>query len=168
MTNNIYFKPRTDKPKVVITDYDYGNINVESEILEAVGAEVIALQAKSEEDLFGVAPSCAAMINQYAKIGRKTISLMERCEVIARYGIGVDIVDMKRPAMEFLLLTYKTIVLRRLQIMPFPCGCPWPVSYLITIVQHMLAFGNGKVVNQFSDCVGAPWGLFLWEKLDKL
>ena len=88
MTNNIYFKPRTDKPKVVITDYDYGNINVESEILEAVGAEVIALQAKSEEDLFGVAPSCAAMINQYAKIGRKTISLMERCEVIARYGIG--------------------------------------------------------------------------------
>ena len=56
MTNHMYFKPRTDKPKVVITDYDYGNINVESEILEAVGAEVIALQAKSEEDLFGVAP----------------------------------------------------------------------------------------------------------------
>jgi len=105
MTNNIYFKPRTDKPKVVITDYDYGNINVESEILEAVGAEVIALQAKSEEDLFGVAPSCAAMINQYAKIGRKTISLMERCEVIARYGIGVDIVDVDEATSNGILVT---------------------------------------------------------------
>lgn len=169
MTNNIYFKPRTDKPKVVITDYDYGNINVESEILEAVGAEVIALQAKSEEDLFGVAPSCAAMINQYAKIGRKTISLMERCEVIARYGIGVDIVDVDEATSNGILVTnVQNYCTEELQIMPFPCGCPWPVSYLITIVQHMLAFGNGKVVNQFSDCVGAPWGLFLWEKLDKL
>ena len=40
----------TEKPKVVITDYDFGNVDVETEILEAAGAEVIALQAKSQED----------------------------------------------------------------------------------------------------------------------
>ena len=88
------FQPRTDSPKVVITDYDFGDVRVEREILEAVGAEVIALQAKTEADLFEAAPDCAAMINQYARIGRDTISRMQKCEVIARYGVGVDIVDV--------------------------------------------------------------------------
>ncbi len=94
MTDPVTGKPRTDKPKVVITDYDFGNVDVETEILEAAGAEVIALQAKSQEDLFDVAPECAAMMNQYARIGRDTILRMQKCEVIARYGVGVDIVDV--------------------------------------------------------------------------
>lgn len=85
---------RDDRPKVVITDFDFGDVDVEREILEAIGAEVIALQAKSEEDLFEVAPGCAAMMNQYARIGANTISRMQKCEVIARYGVGVDIVDV--------------------------------------------------------------------------
>ena len=51
-----------DKPKIVITDYDYGDVSIESKILEDAGAEVIALQAKSEEDLFDVAKNCFGMI----------------------------------------------------------------------------------------------------------
>ena len=81
-------------PKVVITDYDYGDVDIETEILNRVGAEVIALQAKSEEELFEAARDCAAMMNQYARIGAKTIARMEQCRVIARYGVGVDIVDV--------------------------------------------------------------------------
>ncbi|MFK7871412.1 MAG: C-terminal binding protein [Roseobacter sp.] len=94
MTDHPDFSPRTDRPKVVITDYDFGDVSVEKGILEAAGAEVIALQAKHEEDLFGVAADCAAMINQYARIGKDTIARMQKCEVIARYGVGVDIVDI--------------------------------------------------------------------------
>ena len=94
MTDRANVPPRTDRPKVVITDYDFGDVSVETEILEAAGAEVIALQAKREEDLFDVAPDCAAMMNQYAKIGKATIARMQKCEVIARYGVGVDIVDV--------------------------------------------------------------------------
>ena len=94
MIDRAKFIPRTDRPKVVITDYDFGDVDVETEILEAAGAEVIALQAKAQEDLFDVAPQCAAMMNQYARIGKETISRMQKCEVIARYGVGVDIVDV--------------------------------------------------------------------------
>jgi len=86
---------RKDKPKVIITDYDFGEIDVERKILESIGAEVIGLQAKNEEALFGVARDCAAMINQYARVGAQTIARMQQCEVIARYGIGVDIVDVE-------------------------------------------------------------------------
>lgn len=86
---------RSDHPKVVIADYDYGDVDIERAILEQVGAQVVALQAKQEEDLFEAATDCAAMINQYARIGRDTIARMQKCEVIARYGVGVDIVDVE-------------------------------------------------------------------------
>lgn len=97
--------PRTDSPKVVITDYDFGDVEVETEILEAAGAEVIALQAKAQEELFEVAPYCAAMMNQYARVGRETILRMQRCEVIARYGVGVDIVDVSTATKQGILVT---------------------------------------------------------------
>ena len=105
MTDPAKFTPRTDKPKVVITDYDFGDVDVEKEILEAAGAEVIALQAKSQEDLFDVAPDYAAMINQYARVGKETILRMQSCEVIARYGVGVDIVDVDAATKRGILVT---------------------------------------------------------------
>lgn len=83
-----------ERPKVVITDYDYGDVEIERTILERAGAEVVALQAKTEADLYDAATDCAAMINQYARIGAATIERMRRCRVIARYGVGVDIVDV--------------------------------------------------------------------------
>ncbi|WP_377189499.1 C-terminal binding protein [Ruegeria meonggei] len=105
MTDRANFPPRTDRPKVVITDYDFGDVTVETEILEAAGAEVIALQAKRQEDLFDVAPHCAAMMNQYARIGKETITRMRNCEVIARYGVGVDIVDVGTATEQGILVT---------------------------------------------------------------
>ncbi|AXT25248.1 C-terminal binding protein [Ruegeria sp. AD91A] len=105
MTDRVDFPPRTDKPKVVITDYDFGDVAVETEILEAAGAEVIALQAKRQEDLFDLAPHCAAMMNQYARIGKETITRMRNCEVIARYGVGVDIVDVGTATEQGILVT---------------------------------------------------------------
>ncbi len=80
--------------KVVISDFDYGDNDIERAILEPVGAEIVALQAKSEDDLLEHARDCDAIMNQYARVGAKTIAAMQRCKVIARYGIGVDIVDV--------------------------------------------------------------------------
>jgi len=94
-----------DRPIVVITDYDYGNVDVEREILEAAGATVIALQAKTEPELFEHAVSCAAMMNQYARIGADTIARMTQCQVIARYGVGVDIVDVQAASARNILVT---------------------------------------------------------------
>ncbi|WP_299792967.1 C-terminal binding protein [uncultured Marivita sp.] len=105
MIDSASFAPRKDRPKVVITDYDFGDVAIETEILEAAGAEVIALQAKNQADLFDIAPHCAAMMNQYARIGKETITRMQRCEVIARYGVGVDIVDVDAATERGILVT---------------------------------------------------------------
>jgi D-3-phosphoglycerate dehydrogenase / 2-oxoglutarate reductase len=93
------------RPKVVITDYDYGNVEIERAILEAAGAEVVALQAKTEDDLLAAARDCSAIMNQYARVGARTIAVMDRCKVIARYGVGVDIVDVAAATAKGILVT---------------------------------------------------------------
>ncbi len=93
------------KPKVVIADYDFGDVDVEKRILEEAGAEVVALQAKAEADLFDEVRDCDAIINQYARVGADTIAHMQRCQVIARYGVGVDIVDVQAATDKGILVT---------------------------------------------------------------
>lgn len=94
-----------DQPKVVISDYDFGDIDIERSILKLAGIRVVGLQAKSEEDLIPEARSCDAVINQYARVGAATIAAMERCKVIARYGVGVDIVDVEAATARNILVT---------------------------------------------------------------
>jgi D-3-phosphoglycerate dehydrogenase len=89
----------------VITDFDYGDNDVERGILEPAGIDVIGLQAKSEDDLLEAARTCDAMMNQYARIGARTIAAMTRCKVIARYGVGVDIVDVDAATARGILVT---------------------------------------------------------------
>ena len=92
--------------KVVIADSDYGDDAViERAILEPIGARVVLLQAKSEAALLEDAADCDAIMNQYAKVGAATIAVMRRCRVIARYGIGVDIVDVQEATLAGVLVT---------------------------------------------------------------
>lgn len=91
--------------KVVITDYDYGDLEIERPILAAAGAEIVALQAKTEEQLFEAVVDCDAVMNQYARVGAATIARMRRCKVIARYGVGVDIVDVEAASRRGILVT---------------------------------------------------------------
>ncbi|MCB1347789.1 MAG: C-terminal binding protein [Maritimibacter sp.] len=95
----------SDRPKVVITDFDYGDNDIEKAIIEEAGGRVVALQAKCEEDLFEHAEDCFAMMNQYARVGAATIARMKKCKVIARYGIGVDIVDVKTATERGIMVT---------------------------------------------------------------
>jgi D-3-phosphoglycerate dehydrogenase / 2-oxoglutarate reductase len=94
-----------DKLKVVISDYDFGDVEVERSILEPAGIRVVAIQAKSEEELITEGRDCDAVINQYARVGAKTIAAMEHCKVIARYGVGIDIVDVEAATARNILVT---------------------------------------------------------------
>jgi len=93
--------------KVVISDSDYGDdAALERALLEPIGAEVVLLQAKSEEPaLLQQAADCDAIMTQYARVGAKTVGAMRRCRVIARYGIGVDIVDVEAATAAGVLVT---------------------------------------------------------------
>jgi D-3-phosphoglycerate dehydrogenase len=82
------------KQKVLIADYDFGDVDVERRIVEAAGFELVPAQCKSEDDVIAVGRDADAVICQYARVGKKAIDAFTRCRVIARYGTGVDIVDV--------------------------------------------------------------------------
>ncbi|HKV45332.1 MAG TPA: NAD(P)-dependent oxidoreductase [bacterium] len=79
--------------RVVITDHVFASLTIERELLAAVGAEPVTLQATTEADLLGAVADADALLVCYAPISRRVIEGMHRCRIIARYGIGVDNVD---------------------------------------------------------------------------
>lgn len=81
--------------KVYISDYDYPDNEIERKVLEPIGAQVIGLQCKTGEGLAEQAADADAILQQYAKIPRSSIEKLKKCKAICRYGIGVDIVDVK-------------------------------------------------------------------------
>lgn len=83
------------KFKVYISDYDYPDNEIEKSVLEPIGAEVIGLKCKTGEGLAELASDADAILQQYAKIGKDTIDKLRKCKVIARYGVGTDILDLK-------------------------------------------------------------------------
>jgi len=83
------------KYKVYITDYDYYDNTIEKSILEPIGAEVIGLQCKDGKGIVDQAKDANALMVQYANITKDTINQLPNLKVIARYGVGVDIVDIE-------------------------------------------------------------------------
>ncbi|AKV00238.1 D-3-phosphoglycerate dehydrogenase [Labilithrix luteola] len=83
-----------DRMRVVIADYDFGDVEVERRVIEGAGFELVAAQCKSEDEVIETARDADAIITQYARVGERAIDAFTRCRVIARYGTGVDIVDV--------------------------------------------------------------------------
>ena len=89
----------------VIADYDYDDDSVEREIVEAAGFRLVAAHSKSEEEVIEVARDASAIFCQYAPISARVIEALARCHVIARYGTGVDIVDVEAATRHHVLVT---------------------------------------------------------------
>lgn len=85
-------------PTVVITDHVFASLAIERELLGAIGATIVPLQAKSEDDLMDAVPGADALLVCYAPITARVIERMPHCRIIARYGIGVDNVDLQAAA----------------------------------------------------------------------
>ncbi len=81
--------------KAYVSDYDYPDLAIEKSVLEPIGAEVIGLQCKTGHGLAELAADADVILQQYAKISRETLVKLKRCKAICRYGIGMDILDVK-------------------------------------------------------------------------
>ena len=82
------------KAKVVITDYVWESLDVEKRTLGEI-ADLVALKTKKPEEFLDAARDCDALLNTYAgPITAEVMAKMPRCRIIARYGIGVDTIDL--------------------------------------------------------------------------
>jgi D-3-phosphoglycerate dehydrogenase / 2-oxoglutarate reductase len=83
-----------DRAKVVITDYVWESLDVENRILGKL-ANLTALKTKTPGEFLAEAADCDALLNTYAgPITAEAMACMACCKIIARYGIGVDTIDL--------------------------------------------------------------------------
>lgn len=83
------------KAKVVLTDYVWESLEVEKKALEGLG-DLVALQTKKTEEFAPHVEDCDAVLNTYAgPFTAELIGRMKKCRIIARYGIGVDTIDLE-------------------------------------------------------------------------
>jgi len=91
--------------KVVITDYVWESLDVEKAAMAGL-ADLVALKTKRPEEFLPEAADCDALLNTYAgPIGADTIARMPRCKIIARYGIGVDTIDVEAATAAGIIVT---------------------------------------------------------------
>ena len=90
---------------VAITDYVFPSLEPEQRVLAPLGVELRPAQCKSEEEIIDLAQEADAVLNCYAKLTARVISELKHCRIIARYGIGVDNVDLVAATRAKILVT---------------------------------------------------------------
>ncbi|MGP4062854.1 C-terminal binding protein [Halobacillus sp. H74] len=83
------------KFKVLVADYTYSTLEPEKKVLETADAEMISAQCRTEEDVIEAAQGVDGIICQYAPITKNVIERLDKCKVIARYGVGFDTIDVQ-------------------------------------------------------------------------
>jgi len=93
------------KAKVVLTDYVWESIDVEKKILAGL-ADIVAMKTKKPEEFIAQAGDCDALLNTYAgPITAEVMAKMPKCRIIARYGIGVDTIDLEAATRAGIIVT---------------------------------------------------------------
>ena len=81
--------------KIVITDYQYDDINQEKTIIQSAGFELVPYQLKNSSELIPAVCDADALIVQYVLIDSEVIGSLENCKIIIKYGIGVNNIDVE-------------------------------------------------------------------------
>ena len=91
--------------KVVITEYVWESLEVEKTILQGL-ATLVPMQTKGPAEFLSQAADCDALLNTYAgPITADSIAKMPNCKIIARYGIGVDTIDLEAATAAGIIVT---------------------------------------------------------------
>lgn len=80
--------------KIVITDHRFPDIRQEQHAVDQSGGTLVVAQTTDEEQLARACRDADGVLNARAQVTRQVIAAMERCRIIARYGIGVDTIDV--------------------------------------------------------------------------
>lgn len=128
---------------VAITDYTFGSLTLEEQILAPLAA-IVPGQCKAAAALLPLVADADAVITQFAPVTAEVIAAMRRARVIVRYGIGVDNVDLEAA---------------RRRGIPV---CNVPDYCIDEVADHTLAFILASTRQVTPNCLylrGGHWGL---------
>jgi len=91
---------------VAVTDHVFADLERERAILSAAGHELrFTANARTPDEVRAAVADAEAVLNCYAPIGADVIATMQRCRIIARYGIGLDTIDIPAATERGILVT---------------------------------------------------------------
>ena len=79
---------------IAVSDSVFPNLDPAGAVLAKIGAEIRLAREPKPDAILEVARDADALLTTYAKITPYMIRQMTRCRIIARFGIGVDNVDI--------------------------------------------------------------------------
>jgi D-3-phosphoglycerate dehydrogenase len=79
--------------KVLVTDHDFPDLDLERGIFAAAGIDVVVGQCRSEEAVIEAAGGCSALLVQYAPVTERVLAALPRVGLVSRFGAGYDTVD---------------------------------------------------------------------------
>ncbi len=78
----------------VITDDRFGDTVIERSVLGPAGVELEVAKCRSSAEVAAAGRAADALLVNMATVDAAAIESLERCRVIARYGVGLDNVDL--------------------------------------------------------------------------
>ena len=79
--------------KVLITDYDFSDVELEKRLFREAKVEVATAQCRTEDDVIAASKGCAGLLVQYAPINAKVLAARPEIRVVSRFGAGFDTVN---------------------------------------------------------------------------
>jgi D-3-phosphoglycerate dehydrogenase len=80
--------------KVLVTDYAWNDLEIESKVLADVSASLVAAESGDEDELIQLAVEADGILTNWKSVTRKVIANAPKCKAIVRYGVGLDNIDV--------------------------------------------------------------------------
>ena len=81
---------------VAITDHPFPHLDAARAVLEPAGHDVVEHDCSTAEEVARACADADGVLNTYAPMPTEVIDALRRCRGIARFGIGVDTIDLDR------------------------------------------------------------------------
>jgi len=91
--------------RALYTDFPWADATVEQSILDEVDCQIVASPDNRVETLVGLAPGVDLILTCWAPVTKQVIDAADRCQYIARTGIGLDNIDVAHATSKGILVT---------------------------------------------------------------
>jgi D-3-phosphoglycerate dehydrogenase len=91
---------------VLITDHASSSLDIERDVLGAVGADLIVAQTGHEAELLALAPLAHAILTDWQNITPAVLDAAPLCRTVTRYGIAQDNIDIDYATRLGILVTH--------------------------------------------------------------
>ena len=80
--------------RFLISDFDFPDVALETELLREAGHEVRTAQCRTEDDVIREARGCTGALTQYAPMNAKVFEALPELRIVSRFGAGFDTVNV--------------------------------------------------------------------------